>query len=124
MLHSSWPEPQLGYLSLHQVRSFFIMITRPTLSIYKTLAVINSSLSPQLPQVLQLRQLVLDDLATIVTTGCVLFQSGSQVVLKWSPNSLMDANGQQSGGNPTSWQQALSIDMATVLFLHCHQVGS
>ena len=73
----------------------------------------------------------------------LLIQMGSTVLLKWTPNDLMDASGQlpflnndnsmsQPGGtmansgmrkiSPASWQQAISINMATVLYIHCHQV--
>ena len=69
---------------------------------------------------------------------------GSTVLLKWTPNGLMDASGPapfpcsesnvgQSRVNfanpgtrkisPVSWQQAISINIATVLYIHCHQVN-
>ena len=51
----------------------------------------------------------------------LVWQSGVSVLLKWSPNSLMDSNGQTNG--QTSWSQALSINLATVLYIHCHQVA-
>ena len=64
-------------------------------------------------------------------------------MLKWTPNSLMDGCGSVNmlpgsrkaspKDNPKdsrkvspnagiSWQQAISINMATVLYIHCHQV--
>lgn len=71
-------------------------------------------------------------------------QMGSTVLLKWTPNGLMDASGpapfhssdsnmDKSKSNfanpgsrkisPVSWQQAISINIATVLYIHCHQVN-
>ena len=59
-------------------------------------------------------------------------QMGSTVQLKWTPNSLMDAGNNSlstgprklSPGNGISWQQAISINMATILYIHCHQVST
>ena len=44
------------------------------------------------------------------------------LVLKWTPNQLM--NGHTAEEKSASWQRALSIDIRTILFLHCHQVSS
>ena len=85
VFNCDWPQPQLGYLSLHQLET--------------------------------------------------------TVVLKWTPNSLMDAsnpgtgvsglngvntvvrkNSPGSSGNSVSWQQAISINMASLLYIHCHEV--
>ena len=51
-------------------------------------------------------------------------------MLKWTPNSLMDSSrGEMNVGSRktspasmTSWNQAISINMATILYIHCHQV--
>ena len=84
VFNCDWPQPQLGYLSLHQLET--------------------------------------------------------TVVLKWTPNSLMDASNPGTGvsglngvnnvvrktspssGNSVSWQQAISINMASLLYIHCHEV--
>ena len=55
------------------------------------------------------------------------FQISNTILLKWTPNSLMDAAGgvivrKCSPSNGISWHQALSIDMANILYIHCHQV--
>lgn len=46
--------------------------------------------------------------------------SSTTLVLKWTPNQLMNGNTTQE--KSASWQQALYIDLKTILFLHCHQV--
>ena len=46
--------------------------------------------------------------------------STTTLVLKWTPNQLM--NGHTTQEKSASWQQALYIDLKTILFLHCHQV--
>ena len=74
----------------------------------------------------------------------ICIKMGTTVLLKWTPNGLMDASGpapfpcsdsnvSQSKVNfanpgtrkisPVSWQQAISINIATVLYIHCHQVS-
>ena len=47
--------------------------------------------------------------------------STTTLVLKWTPNQLM--NGHTTQEKSASWQQALYIDLKTILFLHCHQVS-
>ena len=41
--------------------------------------------------------------------------------LKWTPNRLMNVDTSIEDKN-ASWQQAVNIDINTILFLHCHQV--
>ena len=48
--------------------------------------------------------------------------STTTLVLKWTPNQLMNGNTTQE--KSASWQQALYIDLKTILFLHCHQVST
>jgi len=57
-----------------------------------------------------------------------LHQTGQHVILKWTPNSLMDggtgttngcSNGQPATG--ASWQQAVTIHLNSILYMHCHQ---
>ena len=48
-------------------------------------------------------------------------QSHTTLAIKWTPNQLM--NGPKSNEEKNaSWQEALFIDLNTILFLHCHQV--
>ena len=50
------------------------------------------------------------------------------MVLKWTPNSLMDGgattlNG-SSAGQPAqnaSWEQAVTVQLDSILYMHCHQ---
>ena len=48
-------------------------------------------------------------------------QQETTLVLKWTPNQLM--NGHTTQEKSASWQQALYIDLKTILFIHCHQVN-
>ncbi|TRY80317.1 hypothetical protein TCAL_11740 [Tigriopus californicus] len=41
------------------------------------------------------------------------------LVLKWTPNLLM--NGSTLHDKNASWQQAVSADIGSILFMHCHQ---
>ncbi len=41
--------------------------------------------------------------------------------LKWTPNRLM--NGATIEDKSASWQQALVVDLDSIVFLHCHQVS-
>lgn len=57
-----------------------------------------------------------------------LHQIGNYVVLKWTPNSLMDggtgtANGCSTGQatQSASWQQAVTVNLHSILYMHCHQ---
>lgn len=52
------------------------------------------------------------DVASIPTT--------SNLVLKWTPNKLM--NGHTTEEKSASWQNAIYIDLNSILFIHCHQV--
>ena len=47
-----------------------------------------------------------------------------RLALKWTPNQLMNAGGkiQNEEKCAPSWQEALYIDLNSILFLHCHQV--
>ena len=49
-------------------------------------------------------------------------QEATSLVLKWTPNQLM--NGNTTEEKSASWQSAISIDLKTILFLHCHQVST
>ena len=49
-------------------------------------------------------------------------QQETTLVLKWTPNQLM--NGHTTQEKSASWQQALYIDLKTILFIHCHQVNT
>ena len=61
-----------------------------------------------------------------------LHQTGDHVVLKWTPNSLMDggtgtADGCSSGqsgqsSQSASWHQAVTVNLHSILYMHCHQV--
>ena len=50
----------------------------------------------------------------------IVGEDSSSLVLKWTPNQLM--NGNTTEEKSASWQNAISIDLKTILFLHCHQV--
>jgi len=57
-----------------------------------------------------------------------LHQMGDYVVVKWTPNSLMDggtgtSNGCSSGqlSQSASWQQAVTVNLNSILYMHCHQ---
>lgn len=45
----------------------------------------------------------------------------TSLALKWTPNQLM--NGPTIEDKNASWQQALYIELDSILFLHCHQDG-
>ena len=48
-----------------------------------------------------------------------------RLALKWTPNQLMNAGGKIQNEDKCaapSWQEALYIDLNSILFLHCHQV--
>ena len=48
-----------------------------------------------------------------------------RLALKWTPNQLMNAGGKiqnEEKYTAPSWQEALYIDLNSILFLHCHQV--
>lgn len=47
-------------------------------------------------------------------------QTSNLLVLKWTPNKLM--NGHTTEEKSASWQNAIYIDLNTILFIHCHQV--
>ena len=47
-------------------------------------------------------------------------EGASSLFIKWTPNQLM--NGHTTEEKSASWQKAISIDLKTILFLHCHQV--
>jgi len=49
-----------------------------------------------------------------------LHQLGSNVVLKWTPNSLMDG-GTGSNSQNANWQQAVTVNLSSILYMHCHQ---
>ena len=137
VFHSEWPQPQLGYLSLHQVRTFKFKFEEIEVTVYDGTCsyVIIESMSTTFPRGSRVIKLKLSFLFT---------QMGSTVLLKWTPNGLMDASGpapfhssdsnvDKSKSNfanhgsrkisPVSWQQAISINIATVLYIHCHQVN-
>lgn len=60
-------------------------------------------------------------------------QGGAQLVLKWTPNQLMNgtASGDSSSGDSIGssqdksvyWDYALSVNMDDIVYLHCHQQG-
>jgi hypothetical protein len=50
------------------------------------------------------------------------FSSSSLVSLKWTPNQLM--NGCTVEDKSASWQQAVSVDMKNIIFMHCHQASA
>ena len=47
--------------------------------------------------------------------------NGSNLHLKWTPNRLMNVDTSIQDKN-ASWQQAVNIEMNSILFIHCHQV--
>ena len=85
VFNCDWPQPQLGYLSLHQLETTVVLKWTP-----------NSLMDASNPG-----------------TGVSGLNGGNTVVRKTSPGS---------SGNSVSWQQAISINMASLLYIHCHEV--
>ena len=48
-------------------------------------------------------------------------QNHTTLAIKWTPNQLMNGPSSNEEKN-ASWQEALFINLNTILFLHCHQV--
>lgn len=87
-------KPQEGYLSLHNY--------------------ILQSTTGDVVSALSSSSVAIDASSCSTTTS-------RRLVLKWTPNRLM--NGATIEDKSASWQQAIHVDMASILFIHCHQVS-
>lgn len=81
----------------------------------------NVKVQPNGHDSLLLGYLSLHQIITFVPNEWAATSNSSSLVLKWTPNQLM--NGNTTEEKSASWQKALSIDLSTILFLHCHQVN-